>query len=184
MIGKIYRPLKILGSPDRTSFHIDHKYFSNFGGDYLFSQDILLLKGDNLSSERVVVSFDSLDIDIIFDRKGKKKLFQMDYDENSTIIGDTSLVDSVKEKTTSLIEITNSTKSRYSRKMKRPAVLTSKLGLIFNILITPLDYDSEGDIIQMHLDLTIKDEKEFLMLTVVSDIEVEVISDNSHIIHM
>ncbi len=66
MVGKMHRPLQVHNLTDgRKGFSILHKYKSNFGGFFNFTQEVSLVHSPRKKEERVDIHFKGLEIPVI-----------------------------------------------------------------------------------------------------------------------
>jgi len=67
MIGKMYRPIKILSLKDKRGYQFLHKYKSNFGGIVEFTQDIHLYYHSEDQSETIRMDFQKMMAPLLLD---------------------------------------------------------------------------------------------------------------------
>lgn len=143
MIGKMYRPLKILSIPDRRGFTIYNKYKSNFGGIYKFEQDIYLDYDSKTETENIVIEFKNLDLPVMINSK-KDRTYKKTKDK--------ILINRKKWKIKTL------------RKMNRPVKISSSSSLELTIPILSSKDENENDYLELIIIPNIIDGKEYLII--------------------
>ncbi|PLS19706.1 hypothetical protein CVD28_04650 [Bacillus sp. M6-12] len=147
MIGRMYRPLKILNlnsfrkDKDKRGFKIFNKYKSNFGGTFKFETNIYLKYDAETQTEVVQVEFENLTLPI--------------YMETAIRLDEDKAISSNEERTISSL-----------RKLVRPTKITSKDILEFVMMIESSREETENDILEMSLVPVMKDNQEYMKIEV------------------
>lgn len=151
MIGRMYRPVKILNIPGKRGFSILNKYKSNFGGTFEFSANIYL--NYNAEEQTEVVQLEFHDISLpIYMKKGK-------------VLGDGTAV-----------SVTKSRKIESLRKLIRPSKISSKDSLDFVMLIESKE-KSENDVLEISFMPIMLNNEEYMEVSVKCKTPVVVHSD-------
>lgn len=151
MIGRMYRPVKILNIPGKRGFSILNKYKSNFGGAFQFEAHIYLNYNADEGTEVVQLEFHELSLPIYM-KKGKEL-------EDGTVASQTK-----------------SRKVESLRKLVRPTKISSKDSLDFVMLIESKE-KSENDVLEISFMPIMVDSEEYMEVVVKCKTPVVVHSD-------
>lgn len=141
MIGRMYRPLKILNIPGKRGFSILNKYKSNFGGTFKFDMNIYLNYNAEEQTEVIQVECDNLTIPI--------------YMEEGQVLSEGKVASSTDKRTIESL-----------RKLVRPTKMSSRDTLEFVMMIESSKDESENDILEMSLMPILIDSEEYLKIHV------------------
>jgi hypothetical protein len=139
MIGKMYRPLKVLNIREKRGFTIVNKYKSNFGGTHTFDMDMYLDYNAETETEVIHIEFKGINIPVYVQEGARKN--------------DVIVVQEEKERVIKSL-----------RKMVRPTKISSKDMLEMTILIESPKVESENDALEIKLMPIVKNGEEFLQV--------------------
>lgn len=146
MIGKMYRPLRILNIPDKRGYTIYNKYKSNFGGTYKFEQDVYLNYDIETETETIEIDFRDLNVPVVVNNSTKAK-----------IISDNKVITDIdKFKVESL------------RRVNRPTKISSSDSLDMVVPILSQKNEEENDHLDIRMYPTIIDQKEVMVVEIKS----------------
>ena len=151
MIGRMYRPVKILNIPGKRGFSILNKYKSNFGGTFKFDTHVYLNYNATEQTEVVQLEFHDLSLPIYM-KKGKEL-------EKGTAVSQTK-----------------SRKIESLRKLVRPTKISSKESLDFVMLIESKE-KSENDVLELSFMPVMVDNEEYMEVVVKCKTPVVINSD-------
>lgn len=146
MIGKMYRPLRILNIPDKRGFTIYNKYKSNFGGTYKFEQDICLNYNTSSETETIEVDFKTLEIPVVINNAPNAEVIE----------GDKVITDK------------NPVTIKTLRKVNRPTKIASSDSLDMIIPILSQKNEEENDYLDIKMYPVIVNEEEVMVVEVSS----------------
>lgn len=141
MIGKMYRPLKILNIPGKRGFSILNKYKSNFSGLFTFDTNIYLNYDAENQTEVVQLEVQGLQIPV--------------YMEQGSPISDERVISSDKER-----------KIESLRKLIRPTKIASKEALDFVMMIESGKDKNETDVLELSFLPIVIDNEEYLKIKI------------------
>lgn len=168
MIGKMYRPLKVLNLPGKRGYTIWHKYKSNFGGTYKFTQEVYLEYDAEKSTEVIQVNLIDCNLPVIVRR--------LKFVKDPVIIENDGKFD--YEIVTDTTEDLNETPIINSfRKLSRPINISSRQKLEFTFIITSNRLSEENDLAIFEMKLNRVGQEEQLEITVISKTPVVVNSN-------
>jgi hypothetical protein len=141
MIGKMYRPLKILNIPGKRGFSFLNKYVSNFGGSHKFEMEIYLYYNADNQTEVVRIDFKDLIIPV--------------YMETGHVLSDGTVISTLEKRYIESL-----------RKMVRPKKISSKDGLNFIVPIESPKHEDENDVLEVILKPVVMNNQEYMELKV------------------
>jgi hypothetical protein len=141
MIGRMYRPLKILNIPGKRGFNILNKYKSNFGGTFKFETDVYLDYNAEEQTEVVQVEFKNINLPIYMEK-------------------------GIRQTEESVVSTNQSRTIESFRKLVRPTKISSKDVLDYVMKIESPKGESENDILEMNLVPVMVEGQEYMKIEV------------------
>ncbi|WCK57730.1 hypothetical protein PP175_27225 (plasmid) [Aneurinibacillus sp. Ricciae_BoGa-3] len=140
MIGRMYRPLKILTIPGKRGYNILNKYKSSFGGEAdTFEMEVYLHYNAGKGTEEVRIEFKDLTLPVRIENGHRISAHVASNTDAERKIG--SL-----------------------RKFERPTNITSKNVLEFTMLIKSQKDEEENDALVVRLNPTVIDNEEYMVV--------------------
>ena len=156
MIGKMYRPLKILGLEDNRGFGMDLKFKSNFGGSFNFKVEIFLNYVKAEQTEKILIKISGLPVKAALN---DLENYIINKEKTSLIVKRELIIDSL-------------------RKMYRPSKMSSKEDLNIEFPIISQRNEAEDDCLILNLQPVIKDNEEYMLIKFIAKSSVEITSES------
>ncbi|MDF2879486.1 MAG: hypothetical protein K0R54_43 [Clostridiaceae bacterium] len=199
MIGRIYRPLKILSIPNKRGYKILNKYMSNFGGTNKFTLDVYLNYNVKEKSETIQMDFYDMDIPILVrqfkfavdplvgtyektikEENSKKTVYGIE-DNNKVLFTDKKKTIKTLRKISRPTDISSKNAQAEDNLLINQTDISSKNSLSFTQLITSAKDEKENDVLVVELYLDVVKNIEYLVVEVICKTPVIVNSEKSEV---